>query len=143
LVNGMTRRIGMKLALFDVSEEDNPTEKFNEVIGGPGTRSVLLEDHRALLFSKEKNIIAFPITMRENHSVTFRGVIIYGLDLDEGFTVRGKISHIPEGNQNRGTDFDLEIDRIIYIGDTLFTMSRGLIMATDINTMEYIGSIEI
>jgi len=81
--------------------------------------------------------------MRENHSTTFIGAIIYGLDIEEGFTVKGKISHMPEANINRGFDPDMQIDRIIYIGDTLFTMSRGLIMATDISTMQVIGTLEI
>ena len=35
------------------------------------------------------------------------------------------------------------IQRIIYINDTLYTLSRNLIKATDMNTMEPKGSIKL
>ncbi|MHB1405215.1 MAG: beta-propeller domain-containing protein [Desulfitobacteriaceae bacterium] len=49
----------MKIALFDVSDVEHPRELFTEVIGDRGTDSELLRNHKALLFDKEKGLLAF------------------------------------------------------------------------------------
>ena len=133
---------GMKMALFDVTDPNNPVEMYNVKIGEKGTYSEVLNNHKALLFSKEKNLIAFPISITEDdYNVTFQGVIVYGVSLDKGFELKGKIS-------NAQSDMDKyysrnTVQRIIYIGDTLYTLSRDLIKATDMNTMETKGSIKL
>ena len=133
---------GMKMAMFDVADPNNPQELYNVKIGEKGTYSELLYNHKALLFSKEKNIIAFPISITDNdYKVTFQGAIVYGVSLEKGFELKTKIS-------NSATDYDRyysrnRVERIIYIKDTLFTLSNGLIKAVDLNTFETKGSIEL
>ena len=133
---------GMKIALFDVTDPNNPTEMYSVNIGGKGTYSELLYNHKALLFSKEKNIIAFPISITgEDYEVTFQGAIVYGLSLENGFEEKGRITNI-ENDINKYYPRN-SIQRIIYINDTLYTLSRNLIKATDMNTMEPKGSIKL
>lgn len=133
---------GMKIALFDVTDPNNPTEMYSVNIGEEGTYSELLNNHKALLFSKEKNIIAFPISITgEDYEVTFQGAIVYGLSLENGFEEKGRITNI-ENDINKYYPRN-SIQRIIYINDTLYTLSRNLIKATDINTMEPKGSINL
>lgn len=133
---------GMKMVMFDVTDPNNPQELYNVKIGEKGTYSELLYNHKALLFSKEKNIIAFPISITDNdYKVTFQGAIVYGVSLEKGFELKTKIS-------NSATDYDRyysrnRVERIIYIKDTLFTLSNGLIKAVDLNTFETKGSIEL
>ena len=133
---------GMKMAMFDVTDPNNPQELYNVKIGEKGTYSELLYNHKALLFSKEKNIIAFPISITDNdYKVTFQGAIVYGVSLEKGFELKTKIS-------NSATDYDRyysrnRVERIIYIKDTLLTLSNGLIKAVDLNTFETKGSIEL
>ena len=111
-------------------------------IGEEGTYSELLNNHKALLFSKEKNIIAFPISITgEDYEVTFQGAIVYGLSLENGFEEKGRITNI-ENDINKYYPRN-SIQRIIYINDTLYTLSRNLIKATDMNTMEPKGSIKL
>ena len=139
---------GMKMALFDVSDPNNPKELYAVDIGEKGTYSELLNNHKALLFSKEKNIIAFPISISEETGsyrtkLKFQGAIVYGLDLEKGFELKGKISHqeIEEGYLDY--DYKKEVERIIYINDSLYTLSQNLIKATDMNTMEEQGELEV
>lgn len=133
---------GMKIALFDVTDPNNPTEMYSVNIGGKGTYSELLYNHKALLFSKEKNIIAFPIsTTGEDYEVEFQGAIVYGLSLEKGFEEKGKITNL-ENDIDKYYSRN-SVQRIIYINDTLYTLSRNLIKATDINTMEPKGSINL
>ena len=133
---------GMKMAMFDVTDPNNPQELYNVKIGEKGTYSELLYNHKALLFSKEKNIIAFPVSITEDdYKVTFQGAIVYGVSLEKGFELKTKIS-------NSATDYDRyysrnRVERIIYIKDTLFTLSNVLIKAVDLNTFETKGSIEL
>ncbi len=133
---------GMKISLFDVTDPNNPKEMYTEKIGEKGTYSELLYNHKALLFSKEKNILAFPISITgNNYNVDFQGAVVYKISLDKGFELKGKIS-------NTATYYDKyhgenRLERIIYIKDTLFTLSRSLIKATDMNTMRTKGTIDL
>ncbi len=152
---------GMKIALFDVSDVNNPKEKFKEIIGDRGTDSELLRDHKALLFSKEKGLMAFPVTVmeinnRENiaagnipayGSFAFQGAYIYDIDLNEGFKLKARISHISEDEYLKSGDnwydSNKNVERIIYIGDNIYTISKGMIKANGIKDMKEKGSLLI
>jgi len=58
--------LGMKLSIFDVSDVSNPKETHKEVIGARGTTSELLHNHKALLFDRDKNLLAFPVTITQD-----------------------------------------------------------------------------
>ena len=60
-VGSATYYLGMKIALFDVSDVTNPIQEFSVEIGDRGTESELLYDHKALLFDKERQLLAFPV----------------------------------------------------------------------------------
>lgn len=133
---------GMKMSLFDVTDPNNPKEMHSIKIGQKGTYSEILSNHKALLFSKDKNIIAFPISITEKeYTVTFRGAIVYNISLENGFELKGKISNSTNSYDNYNDNN--KVQRIIYIKDTLFTLSRNLIKATDINTMKTQSSLTI
>lgn len=153
---------GMKLALFDVSDVAHPKELFKESIGDRGTYSELLNNHKALLFSKEKNLLAFPVTVMEvkdkssaGTSVdatkygefTFQGAYVYGLDLQKGFQLRGRITHLSgEDLQKAGQQWyssDRNVERLLYIGDTLYTASPDMLKANDLSTLTEIGSLKL
>lgn len=151
---------GMKIAIFDVTDVNNPKEKFVEIIGDRGTESELLRNHKALLFSKEKNLLAFPVTVMEKTQAqknstditqygqfVFQGAYIYEIDLDQGFNLKKKITHInDEEYLKSGSDWyggRNNVERIIYIGDTLYTISKGMIKAHDLNSLEEVGRMEI
>jgi hypothetical protein len=56
-----------------------------------------------------------------------------------GIKLRGKITHSDVSKTNKNTSmFDGQhfIDRILYIKDTLYTLSNSLIKANDINTLK-------
>lgn len=133
---------GMKMALFDVTEPENPQELYSVDLGEKGTSSELLYNHKSLLFSKEKNIIAFPISQtRDNYEVEFQGAVVYGLDLEKGFELKGKISHM-EDNYDRYLSAN-NVNRIVYVDNVLYTLSNGIIKATDMTTMKELNSLEL
>lgn len=118
-----TRITGMKMALFDVTDVSNPIVMSEEVIGDSKTNSTILENHKALLFDKEKNLLAIPIknytedlsmsdednistaTSRytrylRNRSYNKIGYAVYNLDLETGFTFKGLITHDVDETKN-------------------------------------------
>lgn len=58
---GGTQTLGVKVSLFDVSDVTNPVAVDTYLIGGEGTDSEVLNDPKALLFDKEKNILSIPV----------------------------------------------------------------------------------
>jgi uncharacterized secreted protein with C-terminal beta-propeller domain len=152
---------GMKIALFDVTDVSNPVQKFSEIIGDRGTDSELLRDHKALLFSRERNLLAFPVILMEiNNSsgntdanslqygqFTFQGAFVYNLDLENGFKLKGRITHLSDEDYlkagNSWYNNDLNVQRILYIGDTLFTLSNGMIRANAMADLKEQGSVVI
>lgn len=139
---------GMKMALFDVSDPNKPKELFSENIGESGTYSEILYNHKALLFSKEKNIIAFPIFITEEEgedrtNLKFQGAIIYGLDLESGFTEKGRIAHQQTEEETFDYDYSKTVERIIFIKDNFYTLSNGLIKQINLETMEEQNTLEL
>ena len=56
---------GLKVALFDVTDVTKPKLMHETHIGDRGTDSELLRNHRALLFSPTRNLLAFPVNLYE------------------------------------------------------------------------------
>ncbi|WP_166238460.1 beta-propeller domain-containing protein [Paenibacillus turpanensis] len=147
---------GMKLALFDVSDVSKPIEKFKENIGDRGTESELLRNHKALLFSRDKELLAFPVTLMEAPiqpdgsknaaeygTFTYQGAYIYRLNVEQGFQLRGRISHLSDQDLKKAGNHwhynDRSVQRILYIGDTLYTLSQSQIQAHDLETLQEHG----
>jgi inhibitor of cysteine peptidase len=144
---------GMKVSMFDVTDVSRPKELFQTVIGDRGTDSELLNNHKALLFSKEKNLLAFPITVMEVPNsdqskgnatsygqFAFQGAYVYHVDLTGGFKLRGSITHLtPEEEKKAGGSWyggANSVERLLYIGDTLYTLSKGQIRANALDTLD-------
>lgn len=149
---------GMKMAVFDVTDVSNPKEMFKEVIGDRGTDSELLHNHKALLFDKTKGLLAFPVTVAEikdknavhtggEYGVpTFIGAYVYKLDLTDGFTLRGKITHLDSGEFIKGAEYwypsERVIERVLYIGDYLYTVSHGMIKVNRLNDLAQVSALQ-
>ncbi|MBN1494434.1 beta-propeller domain-containing protein [Candidatus Peregrinibacteria bacterium] len=136
---------GIKVALFDVTDVENPKEMYKVIIGDRGTDSPLLYDHKALLFDKNAGLLAFPVLLAEIKDKTveytgseygdyvFQGAYVYHLDLDTGFKLWGTISHYDTTEQADKSGYywygNKDVQRILYIGDYLYTVSQRMVKA--------------
>lgn len=145
---------GFKMSLFDVSDVENPKEVDKVVIGDRGSSSDILWDHKALLFSKEKNLLVLPVKVAEINpeqyedeevpqwaygDTVFQGAYVYDISIEDGFKLQGEISHIDEDvYQKSGYYFYSEsaIQRTLYMDDTLYTLSRTNVQAHDLNDLD-------
>jgi hypothetical protein len=109
------------------------------VIGSLHTESEVLSDHRALLLSMEKNLMAFPVTVTEynEQKYIFQGAYVYYID-DNGFERIGEgLTHYPQQTIPNDSYDDASpnyISRIIYMGDYYYAISDNRITARDILT---------
>ncbi len=150
---------GVKLALFDVTDIEHPVEMYKEVIGDRGTESEALNDHKAFLFDKEKNLLVIPIRLAEisdaqkksadwknmEGEFTFQGAYIYNISLDNGFKLRGRVTHIddPEALMKSGYYFDspYSVKRSLYMDDVLYTISNKKVKMNDLKNISYINEV--
>lgn len=132
---GSTVNDGVKLSMFDVSDPTNPIEMFNTVIGDKHTNTSATYDHKAVMFSKEKNIIAIPI-VQYNRKYESKAVI-YNIDFENGFNQLGEIEEESDNITYR------RIERIIYVGSNYYTFSNKWVNVSDMKTFETIKNIEL
>jgi uncharacterized secreted protein with C-terminal beta-propeller domain len=194
-------QLGMKISMFDTTDLDHPIELYKEVIGDRGTYSEVLYNHKALLFDKEKNLMALPVTVYEIPDTdmcsektysscpsscqktcvpsscstqngikictadcdgagsckawdttygkpVFDGAYVYTVTLDKGFTLKGKVSHYNETDMNNlmvngYTDYNKTIQRALYIGEYLYTISPSVIKANLLSDLSEKKMIEL
>jgi inhibitor of cysteine peptidase len=133
----------IKLSLFDVTDVSNPIEKAKYIINADWSDSPILWDSKALLFEKSKQLLAIPVTINQYRTLVpgtyWQGAYIFNISL-EGFTLKGDITHRNPENQY---EYNLEVKRILYIEDVLYTVSDKIIKMNDLQTLNYIKQIEL
>lgn len=139
---------GVKLSLFDITDVSNPKEKFTEIIGGRGTYSPLNYDHKALLYNRENGLFAFPINVYESvkgneyeQKFIFQGAYVYNVNLDKGFSLKSKISHMK--GKELYEEWDNEIQRLVYIDKQLYALSHSKISSYSLENYQFISELEL
>ncbi len=153
---------GVKMAIFDVTDVLNPKELHKVVIGDRGTSSPVLYDHKAFLFDKEKNLLVIPVSLYEISEeekekgrdsaygeYTFQGAYVYNLTLDNGFILKGTVTHQKDRPENISReddeyyymDWEKEIVRSMYISDVLYTLSQSMLKMNNLSDLSEIKGI--
>ncbi|MFH1751775.1 MAG: beta-propeller domain-containing protein, partial [archaeon] len=145
---------GVKIAVFDVTDVANPIELHKEIIGDRGTDSLALQDHKAFLFDKEKELLVIPVTLAELSEeqkesgeknaygkFTFQGAYVYNLNLENGFELKGRITHVTdeESFDKAGYRYynDLEaVKRSLFIDNVLYTISDSKIKLNNLTDLQ-------
>ncbi|MBI5412245.1 beta-propeller domain-containing protein [Candidatus Peregrinibacteria bacterium] len=203
---GGVRPSGFRMGLFDVSDVANPKLQSVVTLGDEGTDSELLQNHKALLFSQENGLLAFPIQIVEKVSsealecnkylydtcptsfcqqrciptscrlddqgrsictsdcnglgsciapeydqyrTSFLGAIVYSIDPENGFKELGRVTHLTsdEAKQSElGTTYNYwnkRIQRVITIGEYLYSISQEMIKANELKTVKDVNSLDV
>ena len=92
--NGMPRPTGLKIALFDVTNPQQPKE-LSQYVFPDGSDSQALYDPKALLFSLSKNLLALPVSSPNNGQYYdyWQGAYVFNVSLDQGIVLKGTIEH--------------------------------------------------
>lgn len=156
---------GMKMCLFDVSDINNPKEIAKTTIGDSRTVSAILTNPKALLFSKEKNLLAIPVnnytedfeieasTSYEdeinnytsyNKTRVSEGYFVYDVNLEDGFNLKGVITHDAATTTNTYYYYyKSKLLRGLYIDNDLYTVSENSIKVNKLDDLTEISSIKI
>lgn len=138
---------GMKLSLFDVSDVSNPKEISKYIIGERGTYSEALNDHKAFLFSKDKNLLAIPVSLTEkDYQQTWQGAYVFNVDLSSGFVLKGRITHENETinkTEYYYYDYQSQIRRSLFMDDVLYTLSGKMIKMNDLSDLNEINKVDL
>ena len=131
---------GMKLSLFDVTDFNKPKEQQAVVIGGRGTNSPVQYDHKALFRDPRQNYYGFPVTIysptdeEEQLKYEGTGAHIYKVTPKGIELVADMIEKARPGEQYE--DSYNVVQRLLYIDDELFTVSRSKVTSFDGKTFE-------
>jgi inhibitor of cysteine peptidase len=146
---------GIKIALFDVSNVTNPIQMYEYVIGDRGSNSPILTDHKAFLFDKTKNLLVIPVLVAKIDEsqypegvpanaygqAVWQGAYVFGLSLEHGFNLTGKITHI-EGSVDV-SDTNYWVERSLYIENVLYTVSERKVMLNSLEDLSFIKEISL
>ena len=155
---------GMKMALFDVTDVNNPIQISDTIIGDSRITSAILTNHKALLFTKEKQLLAIPVS---NYTEDFEiesssdeyesmvksytnykkqyvseGYFVYNINLTDGFTLKGTITH--EKTKSKYSYYNASrLLRGLYIDDNLYTVSEDYIKVNSLDDLQEISQLKI
>lgn len=167
VISTTSKIIGMKMALFDVTDVRNPVQISETIIGDRRTTSAILTNPKALLFSKEKHLIAIPVNnysedfeiasssdsysstvnsyMNYNKSYIAEGYFVYNINIENGFNLKGIINHQTTTNSNSMYRYynNSKLLRGLYIEENLYTVSETAVKVNNLNTLELISELKI
>ncbi|MFA6940772.1 MAG: beta-propeller domain-containing protein [Clostridiaceae bacterium] len=138
------RPTGLKISLFDVTDVSKPKELYKVNIGGEGSGSEALYNHKAFMFSKEKNILSIPVDIRNGYTDSNgkQGAAVFSINLN-GIKEKGIISQ-SDGMDKNSELYNLSaVKRTLYIDDVLYTLSNEKITANDINSLDKINEVKL
>lgn len=123
---------GLKLAIFDVGDANNPRERHVQTVGGSGTWSDALYDHRAVFY--HEGVLAFCAGIaggkEEEFQFLFHGALFFDVDVDKGFKEIGRITHITGDAECAWFEQPFSaIKRVVQIDDVYYTLSDSAVMA--------------
>ena len=138
------RSRGLKVSLFDVSDFEDPKEVASFVTQERYAQSTALYEHKAFLFSKEKNLMVIPAMNRyyswrtEEREDGYNGAFVFEIAKDE-IELRGLVDH--SGNANNY--YNPAVERSLYIEDMLYTKSPNLLRINAIDDLSSVKNITL
>ncbi|MCX7950429.1 MAG: beta-propeller domain-containing protein [Clostridiales bacterium] len=127
---------GMKVALFDVSDVNKPKQKASIEIGGKGTFSESLYNHKALVEYKKYNLYAFEINETkydDSYMLEFSGLCL--MEVKDGkISIKAKVTH---DGLSTSQEFKYYGGyRGLFVDDLMFVISTEGISVIDLDTMK-------
>jgi inhibitor of cysteine peptidase len=154
----------VKLSLFDVINVNNPIEIAKYTVQGDYSYSDALYDPKAFLFDKAKQLLVIPVSITQYGVVGdgvspptgdevsiapieggyWQGAYVFNLSLADGFELRGGITHQENASQQYYYgDYNLNIKRALFIGNTLYTVSNAKVQLNSLATLTFMAEVNL
>jgi uncharacterized secreted protein with C-terminal beta-propeller domain len=133
---------GLKISLFDVTDVSNPKEVAKYVNDDKYMMSEVFYEHKAFLFSKEKNLLVIPAYNYDynNNANNYNGALVFNIT-EKSITLRGLIDH-SKGN-NDGYYYQPSVQRSLYIDSNLYTKSESLIRINALADLKSVKNVSL
>ena len=158
----------VKLSLFDVTNVNAPKETAKYIVQSQWSDSPIAYDSHAFLFDVQRQLLVIPVSINNNlfgikpvigsaekDSVAsaiapsyWQGVYVFNLNTANGFTLRGNITQIDNSDQTKAGDYywmdsNFVINRALYIGNILYTVSNGAVQLNSLDNLALLGKISL
>ncbi|MEI6378984.1 MAG: beta-propeller domain-containing protein [Candidatus Falkowbacteria bacterium] len=143
---------GLKISLFDVSDVANPKEKSTVELGGQGSDSPALYDHKAFMLAKSKNRLVIPVYLTKVGGTwgdyQDSGAAVFAID-SQKITQLGLISHhrpgaTPYDWTSRNDNFYGDtVKRALYIEENLYTISDNYVKINNFSSLKDLKVVDL
>ena len=138
-------QLGIKIALYDVQDVNNPQEVSKFVIGDSSSYSEATYNHKAFFFDKTRNVISIPIS--EDIKSTSSGFApnyqrwngFYIFSIDKNIELKGTIEH----SDNSQGYYGFSNSRTFFIDETLYTVSNSKLKINNIEDLVPLNEIQL
>ncbi len=150
--SGRVQQLGVKVALFDVSDVSKPLVLDDFIIGDASTHSEALNNHKAFFFDKKKDLLSLPISsdLKSLEGISdakliatdynrWNGFYVFELNPNDGINLRGTVTH----SENDSGYYGMGNSRTFYIDEVLYTASDRYLKMNSINNLDEINSIKL
>jgi len=136
----------VKISFFDVSDVEHPIELSKYIIEQDEDswrwgQSYALNEHKAFLFDKEKNLLVIPAGDYYKQSA-----YVFKITIEDGLELKGVVEH-EEQTSNEDEVYSYRYDdsnsikRSLYINDVLYTISDSMIKMNSLEDLTEINSV--
>jgi inhibitor of cysteine peptidase len=149
---------GVKISLFDVSNVSAPKEIAKYEIGDRGTDSPVLNDHKALLFDRSRNILVIPVQVAQIDAKDYpygvpahaygepawQGAYVFNISQENGLEFRGGITHCTGAEFSQYVYYytaDCFVERSLFIDDVLYTISDAKVKMNGLDDLNEINEV--
>ncbi len=147
--NGRVQQLGIKIALFNVADVNNPKVADEVIVGDRSTQSEALYNHKSFFFDKSSRTLSIPISGdTESLDINLKkfapeysrwnGFYVFNVDESTGFENKGTIMHADGDSRYYG----MNNARTFYIDDVLYTASQEYLKMNSFEDLKEINSIQ-
>jgi uncharacterized secreted protein with C-terminal beta-propeller domain len=155
-----TQNENVMLSLFNVTDVSNPTQIATYQVDANFSYTDVAYDTHAFLYDQSRSLLVIPVTMESGTWVTddtndkgsgqppvtsvyamnwtyWQGVLVFNVSPENGFALLGNVTHMDSSN-NYGY-----IERSLYIGNVLYTVSSDMVKLNDLNTLALLNEVDL
>ena len=157
----------VKLSLFDVTNVNAPIEIAKYIVEGDYSYSQALDEPKAFLFDKAKQLLVIPVSITQYGVISGGGVVppkasdgttsttiaqggywdgayVFKLTVENGFELRGGITHQSTTTQQYWYgDYNMMVNRALYIDNTLYTVSNAEVKLNSLTNLAQIAQVKL
>ena len=123
----------LKVSLFNVTDPSHPQEQ-STCRPGVGWHSEALYDHKAVLYDSERELLVIPAYCYSAYFDYQSGALVFRVSVSEGVSLRGVVEH----DWNWTTSWMQHVERLLYIGDYLYTISQTIIQVNQLDSLSFV-----